>query len=324
MKRNYFSWLLGIVAAVAVLFLNNCGKPADSRKQIIGVSIPSADHGWTGGVVWWAEKAKAEMESANPNLKIILSTARDASEQVDKVENLLVQGIQALVILPHEPSPLTGICEKATRRGVYLVVVDRGLDKDVQHVTVAGDNPGFGRACAKALVDQLQGRGKIVLMEGIPCAVNTDRVQAFREVVKNYPAISILDSQPAYWDTEKGLKLMENYLQKYQHIDAVWTGDDDVLLGALKAYQESGRNDIRLFVGGAGNKIVNKMVLDRNPLVPFNVTYPPRMIVTGLEEAIKGLELQKTQWQTGQTVIVPADMITPDNAADFYFPDSHY
>ena len=66
------------------------------------------------------------------------------------------------------------------------------------------------------------------------------------------------------------------------------------------------------------------MVLDRNPLVPFNVTYPPRMIVTGLEEAQKALQLQKSDWQTGQTVIVPADIITPENAAEFYFPDSHY
>ncbi|MDD3952711.1 MAG: substrate-binding domain-containing protein [Lentisphaeria bacterium] len=324
MKRNYFSWLLGIVAVAAVLLLNNCGKQSESGKQVIGVSIPSADHGWTGGVVWWAEKAKAEMEAANPHLKIILSTARDAAEQVDKVENLLVQGIQALVILPHEPGPLTGICEKVARQGVYLVVVDRGLDKAVQHVTVAGDNPGFGRACAKALAENLQGRGKIVLMEGIPCTVNSDRVNAFREIIKHYPEISILDSQPAYWDTEKGLKLMENYLQKYQQIDAVWTGDDDVLLGALKAYQESGRKEIRFFVGGAGNKVVNKMVLDRNPLVPFNVTYPPRMIVTGLEEAQKGLKLQKDDWQTALTVIVPTDIITPDNAAQFYFPDSNY
>ena len=204
------------------------------------------------------------------------------------------------------------------------MVVDRGLDKAVQHVTVAGDNPGFGRACAKALAENLQGRGKIVLMEGIPCTVNSDRVNAFREIIKHYPEISILDSQPAYWDTEKGLKLMENYLQKYQQIDAVWTGDDDVLLGALKAYQESGRKEIRFFVGGAGNKVVNKMVLDRNPLVPFNVTYPPRMIVTGLEEAQKGLKLQKDDWQTALTVIVPTDIITPDNAEKFYFPDSNY
>ncbi len=324
MRRNYFSWLLGIVALAAVLLLNNCGKQTATGQKIIGVSIPSADHGWTGGVLWWAEKAKAEMEAANPDLKIILSTARDATEQVDKVENLLVQGVQALVILPHEPGPLTGICEKAANQGVYLVVVDRGLDKELQNVTVAGDNPGFGRACAQNLAEKLQGAGKIVLMEGIPCVVNSDRVNAFRETIKAHPGISILDSQPAYWDTEKGLKLMENYLQKYQQIDAVWTGDDDVLLGALKAYQESGRKDIRYFIGGAGNKFVIKMVLDKNPLVPFNVTYPPRMIVTGMEEAQKGVLSEKSGWPKGQTVIVPTELITPDNAASFYFPDSNY
>jgi hypothetical protein len=48
------------------------------------------------------------------------------------------------------------------------------------------------------------------------------------------------------------------------------------------------------------------------------------MIVTGLEEAQKGLKLQKDDWQTALTVIVPTDIITPDNAAQFYFPDSNY
>ena len=51
----------------------------------------------------------------------------------------------------------------------------------------------------------------------------------------DYPGIEILDSQPAYWSTQRGLEVMENYLQKYPEIDAVWTGDDDVLKGALQA-----------------------------------------------------------------------------------------
>ncbi|MDQ0291836.1 ABC transporter substrate-binding protein [Oligosphaera ethanolica] len=307
------------IAALTALSFAGCGKKT-SDQLTIGISIPSADHGWTGGVVWWAEQAKKNWEAKDPGIKVIVSTAKDASEQVDKVENLMVQGIDALVILPHDPSPLTGICEQAAKAGVYLVVVDRGLDKPVQNLYLAGDNAGFGRGGAESVVKALAGTGKILVMEGIPCTVNSIRVDAFNEVIKQHPGIEILESQSAYWDTEKGLKLMENYLQKYPQIDAVWTGDDDVLLGALKAYEESGRKDIKCFVGGAGSKAIVKRILDGDPLIPFNVTYPPKMIADGVDYAIKGLRGELADDE--KTIIIPAEIITRDNARDFYYPDS--
>ncbi len=312
--------------AASVLLLSGCGdsKPAKPQEKTyrIGISIPAADHGWTGGVVWWAEKAKKEMEAKHQNVKVLISTARDAAEQVDKVENMLVQKIDALVILPHEPAPLTNICTRVKKQGKYLVVVDRGLTKNVQDLTVAGDNKGFGRAAAEALVRELNGKGTVVVMEGIPCPVNTDRVTAFNEVIKKHPGIRVLESQSAYWDTEKGLKLMENYLQKYPKIDAVWAGDDDVLLGALKAYQESKRSDIKVMIGGAGNKDIIKKILDGDPVVRLTVTYPPKMIAVGLDYALAGAK--GTPLTKEKQVLVPSEIIHKGNAKTYYFPDSAY
>ena len=321
MKLKLFA--AALCAAAGVLFCTGCGKTKSDADTIrIGVSIPAADHGWTGGIVWWAEQAKKTWEKKDPNVRIIISTAKDAAEQVDKIENLLVQKVDALVVLPQEPGPLTSICTKAAKQGKYLVVVDRGLTKDVQNVTVAGDNAGFGRTCAEEMAKKLDGKGDILIMEGIPCEVNTLRVNAFREVMKKYPGIRILESQASYWSTEKGLKLMENFLQKYPKIDAVWAGDDDVLLGALKAYEESGRKDIRLMIGGGGSKAIVKKVLDKDPLVQFNVTYPPRMIAYGVEYAVARLKGKPGTQE--KRVTVPADVITPKNAKFFYYPNSIY
>ena len=298
-----------------VLFAG-CGQAEQKTK--IGISIPAADHGWTGGVVYWANQAKKAIEAENPGYEVIVSTARDAAEQVDKVENLLVQGIKALVILPHEPGPLTAVCEQAAKQGVKLVVVDRGLTKDIADVTVSGDNPGFGRSGAQAIAKAINGKGNIVIMEGIPCVVNSDRVNAFKAEIAKYPGIKILDSQAANWDTEKGMRLMENFLQKYQKIDAVWTGDDDVLLGALKAYEESKRSDVQSFVGGAGAKLIVKMVMDGHKLVRFDVTYPPKMIEVGARQAVALLKNVKVEPRQ----IVPAEIIDQKNAKNFYYPDS--
>ena len=327
------SLICAAVAGTCLFLANGCSKKTDepnratsgatpAKAKRIGISIPSADHGWTGGVVWWAERAKAELAIANPGLSIEIVTAKDSTEQVNQIETLLSKGIDALVVLPHEPGPLTNVCASVKDSGALLVVVDRGLTREVQDIAVVGDNPGFGRVCGEQLAKVLGGQGAVVIMEGVPCQVNTDRVEAFKAVMANYPDIQVLDSQPANWDTAQGLKVMEAFLQKYPKIDAVWTGDDDVLLGALKAYEESGRSDVKCFIGSGGNKLINKKVLDRDPLIPVNVTYPPKMIYVGVEEAIAALNGATDGLP--KKVVVPADVITPENAAEFYFPESIY
>ncbi|NLZ62954.1 MAG: ABC transporter substrate-binding protein, partial [Lentisphaerae bacterium] len=55
---------------------------------------------------------------------------------------------------------------------------------------------------------------------------------------------------------------------------------------------------------------------------PFNVTYPPNMIAEGVEEAVRGVQSGDTS--KGRIRIIPAEIITPANAAEYYFPDSTY
>jgi ribose transport system substrate-binding protein len=256
----------------------------------------------------------------------VLVTAANPAEQISQVEDLMVKGIQGLVILPHDSAPLTPVCQKVKEAGIQLVVVDRGLTKPLADIYVAGDNPGLGRVSGEYLAKKLNGEGEIVVLEGIPCVINTERVEAFKEVLRGYPRIRILDSQPAYWQTQKGLEIMENYLQKHKKIDAVWAQDDDVLKGVLQAYKESGRKDIKFFVGGAGNKDIIKKVMDKDPLVPADVTYPPSMVGSAISLAVMSLKGEALpgfyQRKIPSKVILQSELVTPENAKDYYVPES--
>ena len=310
-----------------VLMIAGTAMAADHLK--IGVSIPTADHGWTGGINWWAQKAINDWKAKDPNVQFFLVTAASPAEQVGQVEDLMVKGIDALVILAYDSAPLTPVVKEAYDSGIFVVSIDRGLTEPVQNIYVAGDNPGLGRVSGEWLAKALNGKGKIVVLEGIPCVINTERVDAFDAVIKQYPGIQILDSQPAYWSTQKGLEIMENYLQKYPHIDAVWAQDDDVLKGVLQAYKESGRSDIKIMLGGAGSKDIIKMVKDGDPLVKADVTYPPSMIATGISAAIMAMRGEMPgnwyyQHQWPSKIIVPAELVTPENASKYYEPDSIY
>ncbi|MBE6406460.1 MAG: ribose ABC transporter substrate-binding protein [Lentisphaerae bacterium] len=315
-------WKLIIPMLLIVAIFSGCST---KKKFRIGVSVPAATHGWTGGVVWNAKEAKKMIEAQNPDVEVIITTAENTAEQVNRIENLLAQRVDALVVLSQEPEPLNEVCKKAKESGVYLVVVSNPLPSSCQDVFVNGSNTSFGEASADALGKLLDGKGDILVMEGIPSPINTDRVTAFRErLAKKYPGIKIMESQPAYWNTEKGLALMENYLQKHKKIDAVWAGDDDVLKGAIKAYQESGRKDIKALTGGGGSKDIVKLVMDKDPVVKATVTYPPNMVAVGMKLALKGLRAGKKTDPKDKEVIIPSEVITADNAKKYYFPDSVY
>ena len=94
------------------------------------------------------------------------------------------------------------------------------------------------------------------------------------------------------------------------------------MLGALKAYQESGRKDVKLFVGGGGSKNIIKKIMDKDPAVRLTVTYPPQMILVAAEQAVKLIKNQAVP--ADKRLVVPAEVITFENAADNYYPDSAY
>ncbi len=338
-----------LAAAAALVATASCSKKAPEASSesvpVIGVSVPAADHGWTAGVGYWAEKTIAD----NPEgVNWVYQKAADAKTQSDQVEAMLAKGIDTLVILPSDSDSLLPVLRKAKDQGVYIVTVDRGLSDRSADVYVAGDNKAFGRKSLEFIADKLGGKGKIVILEGIPCTVNTERVDGAKEVLAKYPEIEVLGSQPANWNRQEAYKVMQAYLVKFDHIDAVWAADDDMALGVEQAIRESGRGDEMFIMGGAGMKEIVKKVLDKDPLYPADTSYPPSMIAAGIhlglaaalyggdETAVaenipahlgvRADQLAKEPAADGaqRDVVLDVQLITPENAADFYFPDSAF
>ncbi|MCC6676504.1 MAG: ABC transporter substrate-binding protein [Phycisphaerales bacterium] len=297
----------------------------DKKKIRIGVTVPAADHGWTAGVGWWAKRAM----KLYPDIDWIYSTAPGPEKQIADIEDMLTKGIDGLVILCTESAPLTPIAKKVHEKGVFIVNVDRGFLEPVADIFLEGDNKAFGRKSAQFVAERMKAEGKtnLVILTGIPCTVDTDRVTAAKEVIAQYPEIKILDTQPAFWNREKGLQVMENMLSKHRKIDAVWAQDDDIALGAIQAIKEAGREKQMWVFGGAGMKDVIKMVMDKDPMVPGNITYPPSMIAAGIHQAVSVLRdgnRKAVMEFMPHHLMMDVELITPDNAKHFYFADSVY
>lgn len=318
---------MGKLVMSAFLFSLIASQSALAAKYKVGVSVPAADHGWTAGLLWWAEKAVDDFNKSDKDVEFFVVAASSGSKQVGDVEDLMIRGLDALVILPVNPATLQNVIEEAYESGIYTVVIDRELEHASQNVFIAGDNAGLGREAGVWLAQQMKEKGNIVVIEGMPIPINKQRVDAFNEEVAKHKGIKILDSQTADWSTQKALAVMENFLQKHQKIDAVWCQDDDMLKGVLQAIKESGRTDIKTVLGGAGSKDIFKMIKDDNPVVRATITYPPSMVASGIALAVAGLKQEKIGklYHTSPSrVILAAELVDKSNVDAFYTPDSAY
>ena len=309
----------------AILLFGMIGN-SYAAKYKIGVSVPSADHGWTAGLLWWANKSVDKIKAEDKDVEFFVVAASSGTKQVGDVEDLMIKGIDALVILPHNPATLQKVIEEAHGSGIYTVVVDRELATPAQDVFVAGDNSGLGRVSGEWMAKEMKGEGNIVVIEGLQIPINKQRVDAFNDVIAKHPNMKLLDSQPGDWSTQKALAVMENYLQKHPKIDAVWCQDDDMLKGVMQAIAESGRTDIKTVLGGAGSKDIIKMIIDGNPVVRSTVTYNPSMIADGVVVAVAGVKGESIGdlYHTPSRLIIGADLVDSSNAKNYYFPDAAF
>ncbi|MGF7159932.1 ribose transport system substrate-binding protein [Rhodoligotrophos appendicifer] len=310
--------LFGPILA-GLMLATGTGQAQDAKT--IAVSIPAADHGWTGGVVYHAQEQAKLLEKRYPGLKVLVKTSPDGASQANALEDLTTQGIDALVTLPHNSDELTDPIRSVKEKGIFVTVVDRALtDPTIQDLYVAGNNPELGRVGGEYIKEKLNGKGNVVVIRGLPIVIDEERNKGFDEAIAGTD-IKVLDRQFGNWSRDDAFKIMQDFLSKHPQIDAVWAQDDDMVVGVLEAIQQANRTDIQFVVGGAGMKDMIKKVMDGDKMVPVDVLYPPAMIAVAMDLTAAGLY---EQLPVRGNYILDATLVTKENAEQFYYPNSPF
>lgn len=312
--------LMGI-AAISMMALTGVAH-AEDKKVTIGVSIPAADHGWTAGVVFHAERVAKLLMAEHPGLNVIVKTSPDAASQANAIQDLQTQGIDALVILPSDPDPLVNAIKEVKDAGKFVTIVDRAPsvnDNTIRDLYVAGNNPALGQTAGE-YIKKNDPDAQVVVIRGLPIPIDQQRQDGFDKGIAG-SNIKVLDRQYGNWNRDDAFKVMQDYLTKYQKIDVVWCQDDDMAVGVLQAIDQAKRTDIKYVLAGAGSKDMVKKVMDGDKLIPVDILYPPAMVGTAMELTANNFY---DQVPVRGTYVLDATLVTKDNAKDFYFPDSPF
>jgi ribose transport system substrate-binding protein len=113
-------------------------------------------------------------------------------------------------------------------------------DNYVSHMTWSDEGPA--EQTARILFDAMGGKGGVVHLGGI--AANNpaiERLNGLKNALKDFPDITLLDAQPADWDTQKANELMSQFLTRYgDQITGVHCANDTIAYGVLAALEAEG------------------------------------------------------------------------------------
>jgi len=173
-------------------------------------------------------KAKAEALGAQV---LVQSANSDDALQNSQAENLLTQGVDVLVVIPHNGETTATIVESAHKQGVPVIAYDRPIAGADYYVSF--DNEKVGELEGQMIVDGLKAEkkdpktAKVVCMSGDPTDGNAAYFKSGALKVMEAAGIKCKLSPAGTWDaTKSGTEFQQAYTTLKGDIDAVWTAND--------------------------------------------------------------------------------------------------
>lgn len=274
----------------------------------VGLSWNTAGHPFGATSISRSEEAAAAMF---PNMTLLAGHGEgDSLKQTAQIEDLLVKGIDVLIISPTDAAALAPVVQRAVDEGVQVIASDRNVDATVSSY-IGADNVLSGKVAGEHVVELLGGAGKVAVLQGsLGASPTIDRQAGFTEALAG-STIEIVADQTANYDRAEGLQVMEDYLQRFGagEIDAVFAHNDEMALGAIQAIAEAGRADEIAVIGIDGQESALDAIEDGSyaATVVYPIPVPEHLIAAAKLCAGESLP---------ERIVTSATLVTLDNVAD--------
>lgn len=255
------------------------------------------------------------------NLEVIVTDANgDAAKLTADVEDVLAQDVDGIIISggPLEAAPAA--LEAIQAAGVPVVLVDRLLKGGEYTSWIGPDNFTIGVQDGQYIVDRLGGEGLLVVLRGGPAdnSIGLARTEGMLSVVEQSNIQVEMAPDFGGWSEDGGFTLMEDMLARHDNISAVFCENDSMCLGAQKAIEDAGRSADIFLVGVDGQKEALLQILNGTNYAATGLNNSDQIGRAAFHRMMAILAGAKAPKDT----VLPSPLITEDNVARYYNPDS--
>ncbi len=319
-------------------------EAAGGETKQIAVMVPSADHGWTGAVLTYAQEKAAQYDGDKYQIKVYAAT--NVENQIQQVDDLLsnTSSLAGIVILPYD-NGLQSTLEKIAAANVPFVQFDRVINSDVIDAKVVanvkGDNEGIGYETAKRFIaDGLTKEDYVYEMIGDNSSVPELRSKGFRTCLQEQGWTDeeinavVVKSAATGWSRDTGKELFESWFGSSQCDTAkknwIFTHDDEIAMGILESLngaaldatkKEAFMGNFMSLAASSGLAEIYAVLKDKHQTIAlpdsfdlFSVTYDPGMIQEAVDVMVKYLDGDAG---IEQDYVIPVGVVDSQNVNDF-------
>lgn len=254
-----------IISCLAIaVCLAGCGKKAETTaaatasapgKPVVALVVKTLNHPFFIDMQRGAEEAAKQA-----GVELIVQAAEreiDVERQMQIIENLIQRQVDVLVVAPSGSREIVPVVVKANQAHIPVVVVDTRVDAAALKAAgghtatfIGSDNYEGGKLAGEFMLRKMGGKAHIAILEGIPGHETGDqRLRGFRDAIKSSPGMVVVASQPANWERDQGYNVFQNIMQAHPEVDALFSANDLMALGAVEAIAAADRTGKITVVG---------------------------------------------------------------------------
>src|ERR1051325_8757990 len=253
--RNWKAWL-GLLLCVLLLSAacvsggggneNGGGGMATRRKKgpnepvKIGFSMDTLKE-----ERWQRDKQLVEQHAKEVGAQLIVDVANgDDKLQINQAENELTQGVDVLIVAPHNGDVAASIVEAAHRQGVPVISYDRLIRNADVDLYVSHQVVKIGEMQAQYLLDHVNKKpANFVIVGGSPTDNNAlllhqGQMNVLQPAINRGDVKIVKDEYAREWQASAAQNIVENALtQANNQVDAVVASNDGTARGAVQALE---------------------------------------------------------------------------------------
>jgi ribose transport system substrate-binding protein len=310
-RRVWTGRALAAAAALLVLGAGGCrkdaarGAAAPARPKVALVMKSLAN-----GFFKTMEEGARRHQQARPDRYDLVTNGikdeQDVGKQIDLVEQMVAQGVDAIVLAPADSKALVGAVKRAREAGVVVVNIDNRLDPEVMAARglrvpfVGPDNRKGARLAGEHLARALRPGDAVAILDGLPTADNAiQRRAGFLEAVEA-AGLTVVARQAAHWEMGRANQVAAALLTEHPQLKAFLCANDSMALGAVAAVRAANRVG-QVHVVGFDNISAAAEALRKGELLATVEQHGGELAVFGIEYALEIL--------SGKAA--PEDRVTP-------------
>ncbi len=312
-KRDKFLMCLLVLSFLVFIFLPLGCKQQKADKPKVALVMKSLANEFFKTMEEGARLHHKEHTDQYDLTVVGIKDELDVAQQIDYVELMIAQGVDAIVIAPANSEALVPVCKRAMDAGIIVVNIDNKLDaavlaeKNVSIPFVGPDNRKGARLAGEYLASRLTKGDNVAIIEGVPDAFNgIQRKLGFEDAMKA-GGMNIISSQSGYWEMAKAEPIVSALVTEHANLKAILCANDNMALGAVAAIKAAGKSDDILVIGFDNISAVQRLLKEGKILCTVD-QHADKLALYGIEYALEMLEGKSTPSDKE----TPVDLITAE------------